>query len=292
MRYRVRHVTTYGYASGATLATNLAHLRPRDTPTQRVLGSALDVDPVPDDRVDRLDAFGNHETWFSIEAPHDALVVTATSDVEVDPGRVPDAAHRPWTEARDAVLDPVAEHRFAIPSRLVPELAHVAKLGESCFGAGSSLHDGVAALTHRIFSEWAYDPTATTVATPLADVVAARRGVCQDFAHLAVGALRAVGLPARYVSGYLETFPPPGQPKLVGADASHAWAAVRCADGSWLDLDPTNDVVAPSTHVTVGWGRDYADVVPVKGVLLSPGGSTSLAVEVDVARAEPSSPSP
>lgn len=286
-RFRTRHVTTYRYDGGATLCTNLAHLRPRDTPTQRVHAAEVIVDPEPDDRSDTLDGFGNHRTFFTVERPHDLLTIEARAEIEVHPAGPPAAAHEPWEVARDAPLDPVDELVFTLPSRLVPELAHVAKLAERCFSPGRELLESVGDLTTQIFQEWSYDPTATTVATPLADVVAARRGVCQDFAHLAVGCLRSVGLAARYVSGYLETVPPPGQPRMVGADASHAWASVRCPDGTWLDLDPTNDLVAPSTHLTVAWGRDYADVVPVKGVVLTPAGDTHLSVSVDVARVEP-----
>ncbi len=285
-RYAVVHRTAYRYGEGATLCSNVAHLLPRSTAHQRVVQAEVVVEPAPDDRSDRLDAFGNHRTYFAVERPHDELVVTATSLVDVVPPRPPTSAAEPWEVARDAADDPVDEHVFRLPSPLVPRLAHVAKFAEASFPAGRPLVEAVADLTSRIHREWVYDPAATTVATPLADVVAARRGVCQDFAHLAVGCLHAVGLPARYVSGYLETVPPPGQPKLVGADASHAWVAVRCPDGSWLDLDPTNDLVAPATHVTVAWGRDYSDVVPLKGVVLSPEGTAQLYVEVDVERVD------
>lgn len=286
-RFRVEHATTYTYPAGATLCSNIAHLQLRTTPTQAVRSSEIVIDPVPDDRSDAVDVFGNLRTHFSVERPHDRLVVTGRSVVDLVPPVHSDVHDIAWDDVRRAPLDPVTEVVHRLPSRLVPSLAHVAKFAEPSFTPGRPLRDAVAELTSRIHTEFAYDPTATTVATPLADVVAARRGVCQDFAHLAVGCLRSVGLAARYVSGYLETTPPPGQPKLIGADASHAWASVRCPDGTWLDFDPTNDSVAPADYVTVAWGRDYSDVVPVKGVFLSVGGSTSLAVSVDVARLDP-----
>lgn len=292
MRYEISHATIYRYSEPATMCTNLAHLTMRNRPGQVVHTSEVVIEPAPTDRRNGVDSFGNGTTYFTIEEPHDELTVTARSVVDLDGGEIPTSAQQPWEAARDAVLDPIDERPFALPSALVPELAHLGVLGESVFTPGRSLAEATAALTSRIHEEFLYDPTATTAATPLADAVAARRGVCQDFAHVAVGAMRMVGLPARYVSGYLETIPPPGVEKLVGADASHAWASVRCPDGTWLDLDPTNDVIAPSTHATVAWGRDYDDVVPVKGVLLSAGGSTQLVVQVDVARVEDPSSMP
>jgi transglutaminase-like putative cysteine protease len=182
------------------------------------------------------------------------------------------------------VIEATAQREFLLESPLVPTLAELEQYAAPSFTAGRPLLEAVTDLTHRIFRDFLFDPGFTTVSTPLIEVLRHRRGVCQDFAHLAVGCLRSVGLAARYVSGYIETVPPPGVAKLIGADASHAWCSVRLADGSWLDLDPTNDAVGPDGYLTVAWGRDYSEVVPVKGVVMSAGSGMALTVAVDVSR--------
>lgn len=283
--YEVTHTTRYRYEVGATLCTNLAHLLPRDTPNQRVLAAEVTVDPEPDDRRQRHDLFGNEVLHFAVERPHDHLTVTARSRIEAGRAPAPVDDGSPWEAARDAAVDADGLLlRRATP--FVPDLAVLADLAGPSFPPGASLLAAVTDLTRRLHDDFTYDPTATSVSTPLLDVIEQRAGVCQDFAHLALGCLRSVGLTARYVSGYLETFPPPGQPKLVGADASHAWCAVRRADGTWLDLDPTNAAVAPAHHLTVAWGRDYGDVVPLKGVVQATRGATRLDVAVDVTRVD------
>ena len=286
MKYRVVHTTRYQYSSPASLCYNQLHLVARETQGQHVVATELTIDPQPDDSRERLDTHGNVVTYFTIERPHDSLVVTAATEVDLAPYDISPAAARTWEATRDAVVEAIPEREFLLESPLVPALAEVEAYAASSFTQDRSLLEAVTELTGRIHREFVFDPGFTTVTTPLSDVLAHRRGVCQDFAHLAVGCLRSMGLAARYVSGYIETLPPPGEQKLVGADASHAWCAVRLADGSWLDLDPTNDAVGPEGYVTVAWGRDYSEVVPVKGVVMSTGAAMSLSVAVDVTRIE------
>jgi len=276
--YHVRHRTEYRYGETMSRGYTVTHLVPRQGGTQVVLGSTLTIEPVPDERFEFEDAFGNHVVQFVVATPHDRLCVVGESDVRV---AVPysSADRTPWDAA---VVWPPAVAGFAAPSSFSSPTPAVETFARPSFVPGRPIVDVARDLCHRIFQDFAFDPTFTEVATPLADVLAARRGVCQDFAHLAVACLRAFGLPARYVSGYLETLPPPGLPKLVGADASHAWCSVALGDGTWFDLDPTNDQAPPQRHVTVAYGRDYLDVAPVLGVVLGPMASQDLLVEVDV----------
>lgn len=294
--YRIRHVTRYEYDEPVTSCVNLARLEPRDAPLQEVTASRLIVRPSSDDQRSHGDAYGNNVTYFSIGVPHQTLEVAAESEVLV---RTPPALRtdgESWeasvlttaTElepAGDTTGQPTAHlHDFVLPSRLVPTLAEVAGLAQASFPPGRPAREAVLDLLARLHDEVEFNPGVTSVATPLSDVVASRRGVCQDFAHLAVACFRAMGLAARYVSGYLETDPPPGQPRLVGADASHAWCAVWLRNHGWLDLDPTNGQVPDGRHITLAWGRDYADVAPLKGVVFSGGSNQRLTVEVDVTR--------
>ena len=278
------HTTRYRYSSPASLCYNLLHLGPRETRTQRVLHSELRIEPTPDDRSRRLDEHGNEVEYVTIERPHDGLVVTSTCELQVEPYDISPAAHRSWEDTRDAVIGPTPEREFLLESPQVPLLAELEQYAQPSFTPGRSLLDAVADLTSRVHTDFRFEPGATNVSTPLVEVLEHRSGVCQDFAHLAVGCLRSMGLAARYVSGYIETLPPPGQDKLVGADATHAWCAVRLSDGSWLDLDPTNDAVGPAHYLVVAWGRDYGDVAPVKGVVMSANDTMELSVAVDVAR--------
>lgn len=287
MRFSVRHSTRYRYSSAASLCYNQAHLTPRDIQHQRVLRSSIHIDPAPHDRSERTDEHGNRVTYFAIEGPHDSLVITAEAELELTPYDVSPAAQRSWEATRDAVVGATVERELLLDSPLVPLSEQLADYASSSFPPGRPLLEAVTELTSRIHHDIVFDPTATTVSTPVAQVLAERRGVCQDIAHLTIGCLRSTGLAARYVSGYLETLPPPGQDKLIGADASHAWCSVRLADGSWLDLDPTNDAVGPDGYLTLAWGRDYSEVTPVKGVVMSTGANMSLSVEVDVVRLTP-----
>jgi transglutaminase-like putative cysteine protease len=256
----------------------VTHLVPRSDEGQMVQHSAVSVDPLPEERIEFDDAFGNHVVQFVVATPHDRLTVEAASVVLVDEPALPTDV-TPW-DAQVAwpplVAGYCAASPYAAPTRAVRAFA------EPCFAPGRPIADCARDLCRLIHAEFTFDPTFTDVATPLDEVLHARRGVCQDFAHLAVASLRAFGLPARYMSGYVETVPPPGEARMIGADASHAWCAVALGDGSWLALDPTNDQVPPLRHVVVAYGRDYLDVAPVNGVVIGPVSEQRLLVEVDV----------
>jgi transglutaminase-like putative cysteine protease len=290
MMYRIIHRTTYRYGAPVSRARNEAHLRPRDTDRQQCLSSDLVVEPTPTSWTERSDFFGNPVVSFAVDGPFDALTVTSTSSVSVsdlDPLPVTGPA---WEDARDRLADDLspdllAAREFCFESPLVPTSTVVRTYAESSFPPGRPLVHAVADLTRRIFEDFVYDPGFTTVTTPIDEVLQFRRGVCQDFAHLALGCVRSMGLAGRYVSGYLETTPPPGAERLVGADASHAWPSVYIPDWGWLDVDPTNDKIVGPTYVTTAWGRDYSDVSPLKGIVFGGGVSHTLEVSVDVTRA-------
>lgn len=287
MKYRVTHQTRYAYTGEVSLGYNRAVLRPRDTGRQKVSAFALDIDPSPDHRHDHVDLYGNTITVFSLEQPHRTLTVTANSEVELptEDSQLTLAGLAPWAEAAAAASSLTGPERaFALDSPLVGASEELADYARPSFPPGRSMYDAVSDLTARIFREFEYRPGSTSVTTPTLEVLASRAGVCQDFAHLEIGCLRSLGLAARYTSGYLETRPPPGQPKLLGADASHAWLSVLLGDGTWLDLDPTNGLVEPTGHVTVAYGRDYADVAPLAGVIFAGAVSSTLSVAVDVFR--------
>jgi transglutaminase-like putative cysteine protease len=237
---------------------------------------------------EQLDCFGNHATYFTVEEPHDRLTVRASSRMEVLPTTPPDgAASLPWERAREFLQGDRSPRgleacQFVFDSPYVMAAAELVRYAAPSFTPGRPLLEAALDLMHRIYADFLYDPTATTITTPLREVLDQRRGVCQDFAHLEIGCLRSLGLSARYVSGYLRTEPPPGQPRLVGVDASHAWLSVYCPHIGWVGLDPTNDQVPSDKHILLAWGRDYDDVSPIKGVNLG-GGRHSVTVGVDVA---------
>ncbi len=291
MLYQVTHRTTYGYGSDVAVSHHVAHLRPRELAWQQVADYTLTIDPVPTVTTERTDFYGNAASFFSIGSPHDRLTVTARSRVRVRASGLPERTPA-WQQVRDRcasdVLTPdsaVGEFRFDSP--YITRKAAFADYAVTSFPKDRPLLEAVGDFTARIFRDFKFDARATTVATPLDDVFKKRRGVCQDFAHFAIAGLRSLGLPARYVSGYLETLPPPGKARLVGADASHAWFAVWCPGHGWIDADPTNNLFPGDRHITVAWGRDFSDVSPVRGVVVGGGGS-GLGVSVDVARiAEP-----
>jgi len=284
MRYQVRHSTTYRSPNPVTIGYHQAHLAPRDTPGQRVVWHNLEISPTPHDRADHIDLYGNRFAYFSVEEPHEFFDVTATSEIEILKRRPLTNPIPSWEQARDlAEADPLVGD-FVLPSRLVGIDAAAAEYGAKSFAPGRPLLECLTDLNHRIFLDFIYRPGWTTISTPISEVLATRSGVCQDFAHLAIACARSVGLAGRYVSGYIENIPAPGQTAMVGGDASHAWASVRDADGMWIDLDPTNGLIEPVSHITVAWGRDYSDVVPLKGVVTSVGGPTDMQVEVEVRR--------
>jgi transglutaminase-like putative cysteine protease len=287
MRYIVTHRTSYDYPSVVSVSHHLARLTPRQTGSQNTAKHALSVEPPPALVQTRPDYYGNAATFLTVEGAHRQLTVLARSAVEVIPARLPEPSATPaWETVRDHCQGAELAHaleagEFAFASPLVPRRPALADYAAPSFGAGRLILDAVLDLTNRIHSEFEFDPTATTVTTPLEQVFKRKRGVCQDFAQLEIACLRSLGLPARYVSGYLETAPPPGRPKLVGADASHAWLAFYCPDFGWIDVDPTNNVLPSGRHITLAWGRDYSDVSPLRGVVVG-GGKHRMKVAVDV----------
>ncbi len=291
MRYRILHATRYTYSAPVSLCHNEAYLLPRPLLHQRCQESQLEIEPIPTILREREDFFGNRVTYFAVQEPHTVLVVTATSQVQVNPGAPPDlATSSAWETVRerlcqDANSEGLAARQFVLDSPFVNTSQTLATYAAASFYPGRPLLDAVHELMRRIHQEFTYDPHFTTVATPVSDVFEHRRGVCQDFAHLALGCLRSVGLAARYVSGYLETISPPDQADLIGAAASHAWVSVYCPGQGWVDFDPTNDQIPSDQHITIAWGRDYSDVTPLKGVILG-GGEHVLEVAVEVRRQE------
>jgi len=297
VRYEIRHTTAYHYTEPVPVCHNEIHLVPRSLPGQRLLANSITVDPEPVQRSSHLDYFGNQTGSFSIEEGHERLVIESLSRVEVDPPRPwQQLAGRPWEELRDRLTraldaDTLLARQFVLPSPLVRPAPVLAAWARESFTPGRTWHEAVLDLTQRIHREFTYDPAATTTSTPVEEVFALRRGVCQDFAHLQIACLRSLGLAARYVSGYLSnerSAAAPGADRvhdagMVGADASHAWLACWGGDGTWLDVDPTNDCVAGTLHITVAWGRDYGDVSPVKGVCVG-GGQHTMQVAVHVSR--------
>jgi len=288
MNYRITHKTTYQYSDPVSLGHHQLHLACRVTPTQTARPAQLLIEPIPTVSSSRLDAFGNPTHFFSLQEPHFRLTITAINSVDLRPGPHLSPELTPsWesvcslvhSERTQEIFDAL---QFCFESPYVPLLPDLVDYARPSFPYGRHLLTGLLDLMGRIHADFRYDTTATTLATPVGEVLQGRRGVCQDFAHLMIGCLRGLGLPARYVSGYLRTIPPRGQPRLIGADASHAWLAVWCPGVGWIDLDPTNNVVPGDKHVTLAWGRDYDDVSPVKGVLLG-GGPHTVAVGVDVA---------
>ncbi len=285
MKYHVTHTTRYRASERVSVCHNAAWLTPRNTSFQRLEQHEVSITPPPSVTDFREDIFGNRVTHFSFNEGYNELRVTASSHVEVSAtvrtGPSPD-----WEAIRDRLLArqnsaDLEAMQFVFSSPCSRTSAEAAAYGRISFAAQRPILECIADLTSRIFQDFEYDPRATTVTTPVDEVLHLRRGVCQDFAHVQIATLRSLGLAARYVSGYVRTTPQPGQPRLVGADASHAWLSVYCGDLGWIDVDPTNDRFVGDEYITVAWGRDYADVVPLKGVYTG-GGSHLLDVSVDV----------
>jgi len=292
MKLRITHRTTYRYGDAVTTSHHEASVSPRDREHQRVQNHELEVTPQPEARRRRFDYFGNRTLSFSLSEPHRGLEVLARSVVELTPPPTPGLDASPaWEQVSERVRSD--RHRdildacsMTFDSPRVPASDELRAYALPSFAEGRPLLRAVRELTSRIRADFRYDDSATDISTPVAQVLQDKRGVCQDFAHVAIGCLRALGLPARYVSGYLLTRPPPGRPKLVGADASHAWFATFVPGQGWIDFDPTNDLIPGDEHVTVAFGRDYDDVTPVRGVILG-GGQHEVSVSVDVDVVEP-----
>jgi transglutaminase-like putative cysteine protease len=289
MNYRITHTTAYHYSEPASLSQNELFLTPRTTDHQQVRNSHLAFDPEPQYLHRRIDYFGNIAHVFMVQQPHGELALTATNTVQTNPAFTPNAATTlPWENVVQRLvthgqLEELEASQFVFASPLIAIDSAVLAYARLSFPPGTPVLAGAVDLMRRIFIEFTYDKSASTVDTSVAQVLASRRGVCQDFSHLAIACLRSLGLAARYVSGYLETLPPPGKPKMVGADASHAWVSVFVPEVGWVDFDPTNNMLVGESHITLAWGRDYSDVAPVKGVVMG-GGVHTLSVVVDVAR--------
>lgn len=291
MIYRVRHTTRYAYAGTVDLASHLLHLLPRALPGQKILAAEIIAEPPGSRRRDGLDHFGNHVTWLFVDVPHAAFEVTGDATVDVGFAAPPAAA---TTLAWETVAGlaraggagggegawQAAEFTFDSPMvRIEPAAGAYAA---ASFPSGRPVLEGLLELNLRIRRDFTYRSGVTDLSTPVAEVLRRREGVCQDFSHLMISALRALGLPARYVSGYIRTYPPPGQPRRRGTDQSHAWVGAWLGpEHGWVDLDPTNGVVVRDEHLVVGWGRDYADVSPVSGIVLG-GGEHRLTIAVDL----------
>jgi transglutaminase-like putative cysteine protease len=284
MRYQVSHLTRYTYDAEVTTSHGEVRQLPGDLEGQVCLERSVTIEPSAGTYRERVDWFGNETGYFSIHDPHTELVVRASSLVDTSgrPESFGPAGDQPWDVAGPHGPELVD---FLLDSPLVERTGQIDVYAASSFTPGRPLAEAVLDLVHRINTDFVYVPGATDVDTPLGEFLALRRGVCQDFAHLMVGCLRSTGLPAAYVSGYLETDPPPGQPRLIGADRTHAWAAVHTADG-WIGVDPTNDQVAGSRYVASARGRDYSDVPPLKGVIYTESTRNELHVVVDVTAVE------
>jgi transglutaminase-like putative cysteine protease len=283
MRYRVQHTTRYAYGSPVELAAHMVHLRPRPQPWQTIISERITSDPTPARRREGLDHFGNHVTWLFMDMPHADFEVTSDSVVEVDCPPPPAAAETPAWES--VVLAAHADEgwkaaEFQFGTAMAPIDAASRAYAAESFTVGRPVLEALLELNDRIYTEFRFRSGVTTISTPVSQVMARREGVCQDFSHAMISGLRGIGVPARYTSGYIRTRPPPGQIKRQGADQSHAWVGCWLGpDHGWIDVDPTNGIVVKDEHVLLGWGRDFSDVSPVRGVILG-GGDHDLSVSV------------
>jgi transglutaminase-like putative cysteine protease len=288
MTYHITHRTLYEYAAPVSVSQHVARLEPLSTSVQDRESFSMQIFPEPALRKERRDYFGNQLCLFSIQEVHQELEIVTHSRVTVQPTPLLPVTSSPaWETVAELFRDPVSPevvppYEFVFDSPQVRASLELAAYARQSFAADLPLLVGVMDLNRRIFTDFKYDPEATTVATPLETVLQNRRGVCQDFAHLGIAMLRSLGLPARYVSGYLRTHPRAGEPRLVGADASHAWFSVFCPGPGWVDFDPTNNCLPGAEHITVAYGRDFGDVSPVAGILTG-GGQHEVKVSVDVA---------
>ncbi len=287
MNYHITHCTLYDYAAPVSVSHHVARLEPLVTATQSREKFSLQIFPEPTLRKERTDYFGNRLCFFAIQEIHTKLEIITHSRVTVQPRRqTQNESTATWESVAEMFCDPVSPevvepYQFVFDSPQLRASQELSDYARESFGKDTPLLAGARELTRRIFTDFKFDPKATTVATPLEEVWEKRRGVCQDFAHLGIACLRSLGLPARYVSGYLRTRPPEGRPRLVGVDASHAWFSVFSPGMGWIDFDPTNNVQTAEDHITVAYGRDFGDVSPVAGILTG-GGKHEVKVSVDV----------
>jgi transglutaminase-like putative cysteine protease len=285
--YDITHTTVFEYQSPISVSHHLMRMSPRRLKRQLRFDHRLSIDPPASTSSQRTDYFGNDTTFATIAGLHRRLCISSYSRVGVSPAFIPEPSETPhWESVRgichgdrsSSVLESI---EFMYASPVIPIDAVFAKYAAESFRPKRSIMDAALELNSRVHLDFKFDASATTVSTPLMEVFEQRRGVCQDFAHFQIACFRSLGLPARYVSGYLETIPPPGQIRLVGADMTHAWMSFFCPGIGWIDLDPTNNCMPSLRHITVAWGRDYADVSPIRGVVLGSGAHT-LSVAVDV----------
>jgi len=290
--YRVRHVTRYTYRYPVDLGTHVLHLRPRPLPWQKIMSAAITADPAPARRRDALDHFGNLVTWLFVDLPHAGFEIAAESMVDVRlPDPPPAAETLAWENvaatARTGGPGAWRAAEFLFESPMATADPDAAAYAARSFAPDRPVLEGLLELNQRIHADFRFRAGVTTLATPVAEVMTRREGVCQDFTHLMIAALRGLGLPARYVSGYIRTYPPPGMTQRLGTDQSHAW--IGCWLGpehGWIDLDPTNGLVVRDEHVVLAWGRDYSDITPVRGMILG-GGEHRMSVRVELQAAEP-----
>jgi transglutaminase-like putative cysteine protease len=286
MLYRISHRTTYEYVSPVSLGNHVACLKPRSYAGNELMHNTVRISPTPETMTERTDYFGNIQWFFTVQQPHQQLTVESISEVSRNSGPIPDPLDSlPWEEstllAEDQSSAGLDAYQYQFESPRIRARADFAAYARESFTPGRRLSEALYELTSRIHHEFRFDSKMTTVRTTAEEVFKKRSGVCQDFAHVQIACLRSIHLAARYVSGYLRTYPPPGESRLVGGDASHAWVSAYCKGAGWLDVDPTNDVAPTEGHVTVAWGRDYGDVSPLRGLILG-GGENSLQVDVDM----------
>jgi transglutaminase-like putative cysteine protease len=292
MNYRILHRTVYDYSAPVTVSHHAARLNPRLTASQPRADFALEISPAPAVRTMHTDYFGNEVCFFSVQQIHRRLEITASSRVTVNRVTQPELALSPeWKKVaalfrEKAAAETAGLHQFRFDSPLLRASPELVAYALPSFGGDTPLLAGAQDLNRRIFADFKYDPSATTVATPMEEAWRNRRGVCQDFAHLAIACVRSLGLPARYVSGYLRTRPAPGRARWTGADATHAWFSVFCPGVGWVDFDPTNNLMPGEEHITVAYGRDFSDVSPVSGILVGGGAHHAIKVAVDVQEIE------
>jgi transglutaminase-like putative cysteine protease len=291
MNYRIIHKTEYIYEDEVTLCHNIARLNPRNTAKQFCRRTDLQIDPLPDIINEYEDFFGNKVVYFGIQKPHEKLTVTVTSEISKNDQTSMHLPfiynHTPWEEVPQILMQPHIEYidvrQYIYETSMTAVSDQIKEYALISFTPKRPLFEAAKDLMFRIYSDFKFESGQTSIATPLSEVMQTRTGVCQDFAHIAIACVRAMGLPAKYMSGYIETIPPPGQEKLAGVDASHAWFAVYIPSIGWVEFDPTNNMIPSDQHLVVGWGRDYEDINPLKGVIIS-NGEHEMKVSVDVRR--------
>lgn len=290
MKYKIKHITTYKYSDKVSLTQNHARLTPLNTLNQKQISASVTIIPEPDYQSEFVDYFDNTVTVFEIPTLHEEMQVIASSEVEIQGAPLQGlfAHNTQWENVRDQIRYPadqsmLAAQFFSIPTRLTQADQAIHKYTLASFTPNRSIVESCDELMERIFNDFTFDPSFSTINTPVSHVFKHKRGVCQDYAHLTLTCLRSIGLAARYVSGYIETIPPPGQEKLTGADATHAWIALFVPGSGWIDYDPTNNLKPYDQHVTLAVGRDFADITPLKGIMFG-GGNQVLDVSVDMNR--------